>query len=133
MIRRALLILIVTCASLSFSSARATTAPEHQWSVFWGLGPNFSPLGNLRLGYKAWEFGLIDSSGLGAMYVVRSSTPLFAECGAAITGYGLGVIGGVGAAWQVSSNFDVRIETAIFTDVDFVTGASSSVGLVLGF
>jgi hypothetical protein len=127
-------LLIISMIALSaFSANAATGAREHSWSAYWGLGPNFSPIGNLRIGYHAAEFGVINSTGLGAVYVARSTSPIFAELGALMTYRGLGLLAGVGAAWELFSFMDLRMESSVSTDTGAVTGSNASIGIVIGF
>lgn len=95
---------------------------------YWGLGPNFSLLGNLRLGFNAVELGLIQGTGAGVMWVQRTSSPLFLQLGVIGTSGGAGIIGGGGLEWNTSSYFRLRTDITVSTDSALQTQSFVSVG-----
>ncbi len=84
--------------------------------VYWALGSNFSPTGNFRLGLGNFEFGLIQGSNVGVVYVQRTASALFVQLGPVTTSGGYGLIGGGGLEWDTSSFFRLRTDVTVSTD-----------------
>lgn len=96
--------------------------------VYWGLGPNLSLLGNLRVGFSDFELGLIQGTGAGVMWVQRTASPVFLQLGVAGTNGGTGLIGGGGFEWNTSSYFRLRTDITVSTDSALQTQSFVSVG-----
>lgn len=99
--------------------------------IYWGLGSNFSPLGNLRVGIGPVEVGIVQGTGVGAVYVHRTPGPLFLQLGVLSTSGGGGIIGGGGLEWKASSFFRFRTDITVSTDISYQTQGYVSVGGVL--
>ncbi len=99
--------------------------------LYWGLGPNFGLTGNVRLGFGSLEIGLLQNTGIGAVYIHRTSTPVFFQIGMVSTNGGGGIIGGGGMEWNTSSYFRWRTDITVTTDRSYQTDGFVSVGGVL--
>lgn len=88
------------------SPTRAEPMDSRFTHIYWGLGSNFSPLGNLRVGIGPVEVGIVQGTGVGAVYVHRTPGPLFLQLGVLSTSGGGGIIGGGGLEWKASSFSD---------------------------
>ncbi len=95
---------------------------------YWGVGPNFSLLGNVRLGFGNIELGVLQGTGLGVAYVHRTNTPLFLQIGLVSATGGAGLIGGGGLEWNTFSFFRFRTDVTAKTDGTFRTEGFVSVG-----
>jgi hypothetical protein len=98
---------------------------------YWGLGPNFGLMGNIRLGFGSIELGVLQGTGLGVAYVHRTNSPLFLQIGLVSATGGAGLIGGGGLEWNTSSFFRFRTDITAKTDSTFRTEGFVSVGGVL--
>jgi len=96
--------------------------------LYWGVGPNLSPLGNIRLGFGSLELGLIQGTGAGLMWVQRTASPIFFQLGVLSTSGGVGLIGGGGLEWNNSSYFRWRTDITVLTDQAYQTQSFVSFG-----
>lgn len=96
--------------------------------LYWGLGPNFSPMGNFRLGVGPVELGLVQGSGMGLMWVQRTPSSVFFQVGLVGTTGGTGFIGGGGLEWNNSSFFRFRTDITVTTDSAYQTQSFVSLG-----
>lgn len=128
-------ILLIVLSGFLFAPAFAHAAASAERGLygFWGLGPNLSPLGNVRIGYHNAEVGIISGTGIGAAYLFRSSSAFFAELGGLVTPRGFGVMGGIGGEWPFWSYFALRAEITSIVDETWVSGGAASIGLVIGY
>ena len=99
--------------------------------LYWGLGPNFGLLGNIRLGFGSVEIGVLQGTGFGVVYIQRTSTPIFFLFGGLDTSGGGGIIGGGGMEWNTSSFFRFRTDITVSTDKAHQTQGFVSFGGVL--
>jgi hypothetical protein len=123
-------ILLLTLALFS-KSAFANPINSKVCHIYWGLGQNLSPMGNLRVGFSEVEFGLLQGSGIGIVYAHRTSSPFFYEIGPVAAGSGVALLGGGGAEWDVFSNFRLRTDVTVSTDAKYQTSSYVSLGGVL--
>lgn len=126
-----LFILILSFLFLSVKNVNAEPIDSRIGHLYWGLGPNFGLLGNIRLGFGNVEVGVLQGTGFGVAYVHRTMTPLFVQIGALSTDGGGGIIGGGGMEWNTSSFFRLRTDITVSTDKAYETQAFVSVGGVL--
>lgn len=96
--------------------------------LYWGLGPNFGLLGNVRVGLGSVEIGVLQGAGFGIAYVHRTTSPLFVQLGILGTSGGTGILGGGGLEWNTSSFFRFRTDITVSTDKAYQTQAFVSVG-----
>ncbi len=111
--------------------AQAEPLQSHIGHLYWGLGPNFGLLGNVRIGVGSVELGVLQGTGFGAVYVQRTSTPIFIQIGALSTNGGGGIIGGGGMEWNTSSRFRWRTDVTVTSDQAYQTQGFVSFGGVL--
>ncbi|MGE0634726.1 MAG: hypothetical protein AB7O96_20100 [Pseudobdellovibrionaceae bacterium] len=96
--------------------------------LYWGVGPNFGLLGNVRIGFSSLELGILQNMGFGIAGIYRTSSPVFFQLGlVAVTG-GAGVMGGGGMEWNTSSFFRWRTDITVSTDHAFKTESFVSFG-----
>ncbi|MBL7545984.1 MAG: hypothetical protein JNL11_19350 [Bdellovibrionaceae bacterium] len=113
---------------LIFHKVNAEPIQSNVGHLYWGLGPNFGLLGNVRVGFSNVEIGVIQNTGFGIAYVRRTSTPLFVQIGAVSTSAGGGIIGGGGMEWNTSSWFRWRTDITVSTDKGYQTEGFVSFG-----
>lgn len=123
-----LVILILSFFMFSSNTVNAEPMQSRIGHLYWGLGPNFGLLGNIRLGFGSVEFGVLQGTGFGIMYVNRTQTPLFFQIGALTTDGGGGIIGGGGMEWNTASFFRWRTDITVSTDKAFQTQGFVSFG-----
>lgn len=124
-------ILVFISSLLCCHSLHAEPIQSRIGHFYWALGPNFSPLGNVRLGFGNIELGVLQGTGLGVVYVHRTSSPLFLQIGPVSTNGGVGLIGGGGLEWNTFSFFRFRTDITAKTDGTFRTEGFVSIGGVL--
>lgn len=122
------LMAIFSFIALTSVSIKAEPLQSRIGHLYWGLGPNFGLLGNVRLGFGSIEIGVLQGTGFGIMYVNRTASPLFVQIGALSTDGGGGIIGGGGLEWNNSSFFRWRTDITVSTDKAFQTQGFVSVG-----
>lgn len=99
--------------------------------LYVAVGPNFSLMGNIRLGFgEVLELGVIQNSGLGVMFLKRTSSPLFLQAGALVSNGG-GVSLGGGLESSVSSRFRVRSDITVNASTRYEVGAVVTIGGVI--
>lgn len=125
MISRFIFLVCLICMSVKTQAEPLQSRIGH---LYWGLGPNFGLLGNLRLGFSAVELGLVQGTGFGLMWVHRTPSPLFFQVGILTTSAGAGLIGGGGMEWNTSSYFRFRTDITVSTDSAFQTQSFVSLG-----
>ena len=104
---------------------------DSRWfHLYWGFGPNLTPTGNFRVGLGSVELGLIQGSGLGAVWVQRSESLGFFQLGATFQD-GPALLAGGGLEWRLGSYFRLRTDVSVTTDTDFETQGFVSLGGVL--
>jgi hypothetical protein len=115
---------------LLLGNGRAVAAPIQSriGHLYWGLGPNFGLLGNVRLGFGSVELGLLQGTGIGVAWVQRTQSPAFFQIGVLQTTGGVGIIGGGGLEWNTSSFFRFRTDLTVSTDSAFQTESFVSLG-----
>jgi hypothetical protein len=113
---------------LTFQKANAEAIQSRIGHLYWGLGPNFGLLGNVRLGFSSVEIGVLQNTGFGIAYVHRTPTPLFVQIGVLSTDGGGGIIGGGGMEWNTSSWFRWRTDITVSTDKAYQTQGFVSFG-----
>lgn len=111
-----------------FQKANAEPIQSSIGHLYWGLGPNFGLLGNVRFGFSSVEIGVLQNTGFGIAYVHRTSTPLFVQIGVLSTDGGGGIIGGGGMEWNTSSWFRWRTDITVSTDKAYQTQGFLSFG-----
>lgn len=126
-----LFFIILSLLFFSSKNVKAEQISSRIGHLYWGLGPNFGLLGNIRLGFGNIEIGVLQGTGFGVAYVHRTSTPLFMQIGVLGTSGGGGIIGGGGMEWNTSSFFRWRTDITVSTDKAYQTQAFVSVGGVL--
>lgn len=126
-----LLILILSFLFLNINKSHAEPIDSRIGHLYWGLGPNFGLLGNIRFGFGNVEVGVLQGTGFGVAYVHRTMTPLFVQLGVLSTGGGGGIIGGGGMEWNTASFFRLRTDITVSTDKAYQTQAFVSFGGVL--
>jgi hypothetical protein len=120
---------IILCFIIFFSPfTKSEPMQSRIGHLYWGLGPNFGLLGNVRLGFGSVELGVLQGTGFGIMYVNRTQTPLFFQIGVLSTDGGGGVIGGGGMEWNTASFFRWRTDITVSTDKAFQTQGFVSFG-----
>lgn len=122
------LIIIPIFLLLSFHNSAAEPIQSSVGHVYWGLGPNFGLLGNVRLGFGSVEFGILQNAGFGVAYIYRTMSPLFFQIGAVGTSGGGGIVGGGGMEWNTSSWFRWRSDITVTTDKAYQTEGYVSFG-----
>jgi hypothetical protein len=84
------------------------------WSALYALGNNLKPNGSLRVGYNDWEFGQLNSWAYGAAKNFYFSDSYYTSFGFALmpsqAGTTLGLVAGMGANWDISWGFSLRLE-----------------------
>jgi len=115
---------------LSLVSLNLTAKPIDSYigHLYWGLGPNFGLLGNVRLGFGPVEVGVLQNAGFGVVYVHRTESAIFYQLGIVSRTAGTGIIGGGGLEWDTSSFFRFRTDITVLTDSVFQTEGFVSVG-----
>lgn len=123
-------LLIIFCFFIFSSSlVKAEPIQSRIGHLYWGLGPNFGLLGNVRLGFgNSVELGVLQGTGFGIVYVNRTQTPLFFQIGVLATAGGGGIIGGGGMEWNTASFFRWRTDITVSTDKAFQTQGFVSFG-----
>lgn len=116
-----ILVSFVVSLLISISPAHAEPLQSKIGHLYWALGPNFGLLGNVRLGFSSVEIGVLQSTGYGAVWVNRTSTPLFIQMGVLATASGGGIIGGGGLEWNTSSYFRWRTDITASVDKGYQT------------
>lgn len=125
------LFLLIVLIMASASPSQAEPLQSRIGHLYWALGPNFGLLGNLRFGFSNVEIGILQGAGYGAVWVNRTSTPLFIQLGALATSAGGGIIGGGGMEWNTSSFFRWRTDITACVDQGSQTQANVTFGGVL--
>jgi len=120
-------IFLVLLTWLLCNSSWAYPIQDHLGHFYFGLGQNFNLQGNIRLGYKDFEFGLIQNTGYGFMLLQRTSTPFFIQAGALFSNGG-GVLAGGGMEWDNSSWFRFRADVTVGTTINYETQSVVSAG-----
>lgn len=124
---KSLLISILLFSSLISPRAEAYPLNSSIGHLYLGLGQNFNLRGNIRLGISSVEFGLLQGSGIGVVYVQRTESAFFYELGALFSDGG-GVIGGGGMEWDTTSFFRFRTDITVKTTKSFETEGYVSIG-----
>lgn len=126
---RSLAVSLILCV-LVLASGHAVAAPLQSriGHLYWGLGPNFGLLGNVRLGFGSVELGLLQGTGIGVAWVQRTQSPAFFQMGVLQTSGGAGIIGGGGLEWNTTSVFRFRTDLTVSTDSAFQTESFVSLG-----
>lgn len=120
--------LVVGVLLFGGSQTKAAPIQSRIGHLYWGLGPNFGLLGNVRLGFGSVELGLLQGTGIGVAWVQRTQSPAFFQVGVLQTNGGAGIIGGGGLEWNTSSVFRFRTDLTVSTDSAFQTQSFVSLG-----
>jgi hypothetical protein len=120
----------VLVASLLSMPALAAPMDSRWFHFYWGAGPNLTPGANIRLGLGPLEFGLVQGSGFGTVWVQRSDSLAFFQVGAVFPDDPALLAGG-GLEWRLGSYFRLRADVSVTTNLNSETMSFVSVGGVL--
>lgn len=108
--------LALFCAFSLLCFGRAHALQPTGWSALYAFGNNLTPSGSIRVGYNDWEFGKLNGRAYGATKNFYFSTSYYTSLGLALMpaqgSVALGVVGALGANWELFWGICIRFEIA---------------------
>jgi hypothetical protein len=125
--------LLVSLTMIFLSCFNIASAEPKGLSATIGVGNNFGSPGTIRIGWNAWEYGMLTGRVYGASKLFFFSDSFYTSLGVGFVESTLGVTAGIGAWYEMFWGIALRAEVSANVNVAAVLLEQGILGISVDF